>query len=311
MDIMRVLICDKLADEGVRILEDVKGFQVDCRFGLTSEEVKSIIRDYHGLIIRSTTNVTAEILERADHLQVIGRAGVGLDNIDLESATKKGITVLNTPAANTTATAEHTIGMILALSRHIPQADASMKAGKWERSKFKGAELNGKKLGIIGFGRIGATVAMLAKVFGMVILVYDPYLKTDTKEQKDVTTTSLEDLLKESDYITIHIPQNAETENLISDGEFNLMKRTTRVINCARGGIVNEAALVKALRQERIAGCALDVYEAEPLSPDSPLRQLDKCVLTPHLGAATDEARVNVAVTIAQAVRDELLKNAS
>ncbi|MCK5082708.1 MAG: phosphoglycerate dehydrogenase, partial [Candidatus Omnitrophica bacterium] len=208
---------------------------------------------------------------------------------------------------NTTATAEHTMSMILALSRNIPQAYVSMKAGKWDRSKFRGVELHGKTLGVIGLGRIGSTVAKLAKAFGMDILAYDPFLLTEVAIQKDVTMTELEDLIKRSDYITVHIPKNTETKNLISDKEFNLMKKTARVINCARGGIINEVALAKALKEGRIAGCALDVFEQEPLAADSPLLKYDNCIVTPHLGAATSEAKVNVAIEIAETVRNVLL----
>lgn len=304
---MKILISDKLADEGLEILKAVKDFKVDCKFGLSPEELKAVIKDYHGLIIRSGTKVTSDILDAADQLKVIGRAGVGLDNVDLKAATKKGVVAMNTPSGNTTATAEHTMSMILALSRNIPQAYASMKAGKWDRSKFRGVELYGKKLGIIGLGRIGSTVAKFAKAFGMEVLAYDPFLSMEIADQKGVAMVELEELISQSDYITVHTPKNAETKDLISDKEFDLMKKTARVINCARGGIINEEALTKALESGRIAGCALDVYEQEPLSPDSPLLKFDHCIVTPHLGAATSEAKVNVAIEIAESVRDALL----
>jgi len=304
---MKILISDKLANEGVEILKSVKDFTVDCKFGITPEELKSVIKDYHALIIRSATKVTADVLESADNLKVIGRAGVGLDNVDLKAATKKGVVAMNTPAGNTTSTAEHTMSMILALSRNIPQAYAAMKAGRWDRSKFSGVELHGKTLGIIGFGRIGATVAKFAKAFGMTIVAYDPYLSTEVAAKQGVGMVELESLFKESDYITIHIPKSAETKNLISEKEFGLMKKTVRLINCARGGIINEQDLAKALEDGMIAGCALDVYEQEPLSPDSPLLKYDNCITTPHLGASTSEAQINVAIEIAETVRDALL----
>ncbi|MCK5083024.1 MAG: phosphoglycerate dehydrogenase [Candidatus Omnitrophica bacterium] len=304
---MKILISDKLADEGLDILKAVKDFEVDCKFGLSPEELKAAIKDYHGLIIRSGTKVTADILDAADQLKVIGRAGVGMDNVDLKAATKKGVIAMNTPSGNTTATAEHTMGMILALARNIPQAYASMKAGKWDRTKFRGVELHGKKLGVIGFGRIGSTVAKFAKAFGMGILAYDPFLSMEIADQKGVVMVAMEVLLSQSDYITMHVPKSSETRNLISDKEFGLMKNTARVVNCARGGVISEAALVKALEEGKIAGCALDVFEQEPLPTDSPLLKFDNCIVTPHLGAATSEAKVNVAIEIAESVRDALL----
>ncbi len=304
---MKILISDKLAQEGVSILEKHKEFTVDCDFGLSAEELKNRIKDYDALIIRSGTTVTADILESADNLKVIGRAGVGLDNVDLQAATKKGIVAMNTPAGNTTSTAEHTMSMILALSRNIPQACASLKSGKWERSKFGGVEVYGKTLGVVGFGRIGSTVAKFAKVFGMDVKVYDPFLSLEIANQKGVEMVDLDIIVKESDYITFHIPKTAETKNLISDKEFDLMKKTVRIINCARGGIVQESALVTALKENKIMGCALDVYESEPLAADSPLLKFDNCIMTPHLGASTSEAQVNVAIEIAEAVSNVLL----
>ena len=304
---MKILICDKLAEEGIKILKDVKDFKVDCKFDITSKELKSIIKNYHGLIIRSATKITADILESADNLKVIGRAGVGLDNVDLNAATKKGVVAMNTPAGNTTSTAEHTMSMILALSRNIPQACASMKAGKWNRAKFSGVELYGKKLGIIGFGRIGSTVAKFAKSFGMEVLAYDPFLSEEVAVKKGVVMVELDEMLKQSDYISVHIPKSTDTNNLISDKEFKMMKDSARVINCARGGIIDEKALATALEEKKIAGCALDVYEQEPLLAESPLLKFDNCIVTPHLGASTSEAQVNVAIEIAETVRDALL----
>ncbi|MCA9399565.1 MAG: phosphoglycerate dehydrogenase, partial [Candidatus Omnitrophica bacterium] len=262
---------------------------------------------YDALIIRSGTTVTADILEAADQLKVIGRAGVGLDNVDLKAATKKGVVAMNTPGGNTTSTAEHTMSMILALSRNIPQAYKSMKEGKWDRGKFSGVELHGKTLGIVGLGRIGATVAKFAKSFGMKIIAFDPFLSVEVAEKKGVEVVELETLIKESDYITLHIPKSNETKNLISEKQLKMMKKTARLINCARGGIINETDLAKALENKDIAGCALDVFEAEPLSPDSPLLKLDNCVVTPHLGASTSEAQINVAIEVAECVRDALL----
>jgi D-3-phosphoglycerate dehydrogenase len=304
---MKILISDKLAQEGVDVLKEVKEFEVDCKYGLSPEELKAIIKDYDGLIIRSGTNVTADIISAADKLKAIGRAGVGLDNVDLKAATRKGIVAMNTPGGNTTATAEHTMSMILALSRNIPQAHGSMKAGKWDRNKFSGVELHGKVIGIIGLGRIGSTVARFARAFGMKVIAFDPFLSMEAAVQKEVDPVSLEELYARADYITVHVPKTAETRDLIGDKEIAMMKPSVRLINCARGGIINEPALVKALETKRIAGCALDVYEQEPLNPDSPLLKFDNCVMTPHLGASTSEAQVNVAVEIAETVRDALL----
>ncbi len=303
----KILISDKLAQEGLDILTAVKEFQVDMKTGMKPEELKAAIKDYDALIIRSETTVTAEIIEAAQKLKVIGRAGVGLDNVDLKAATKKGIVAMNTPAGNTTSTAEHTMSMILALSRNIPQAYSSLKAGKWERSKFTGVELYGKTLGVIGLGRIGSTVARMAKSFGMKILAFDPYLSAEVAAKMGVETATFETLLKNSDYITIHVPKSNETKSLIGTKEFALMKKSVRLINCARGGIIDESALATALANKTIAGCALDVFEKEPPAPDHPLLKFDHCVATPHLGASTSEAQVNVAIEIAECVRNALL----
>jgi D-3-phosphoglycerate dehydrogenase len=303
---MKILISDKLANEGVEILKAVEGFKVDVKPGLKPDELKTIIKDYDAIVIRSATKLKAEIIDAAEKLKFIGRAGVGLDNVDLLAATKKGIVAMNTPAGNTTSTAEQTWSLILALSRNIPQACASLKEGKWERSKFRGVELYGKTLGIIGLGRIGSTVSRFAKSFGMTVMAYDPFLSMEVAAQRGVEMVELDKLLKESDYISVHIPKSSETVNLIGDKEFDLMKRSARLINCARGGIVNESALIRALEQEKIAGCALDVYEQEPPDFDSPLFKLANCVATPHLGASTSEAQINVAIEIAESIRDAL-----
>lgn len=306
---MKILISDKLAEEGVEILKAVKEFTVDINTGLKPDELKKIIKNYDALIVRSGTTVTADIIEAADKLKFIGRAGVGLDNVDLKAATKKGIVAMNTPAGNTTSTAEQTFSLILALSRNIAQACASLKAGKWERSKFGGVELYGKRLGIIGFGRIGSTVAKFAKAFGMDVFVYDPFLSKEMAERQGVEVVELERIFKESDYITVHVPKTDETTNLIAEKQIAMMKKSVRLINCARGGIINETDLAKALEEKRIAGCALDVFDSEPLEADSPLLKFDNCIVTPHLGASTSEAQVNVAIEIAETVRDALLGN--
>ncbi len=304
---MKILISDDLAKEGIDILKAVNEFDVDCQYGLKPDELKKIIKNYDALIVRSATKVTADVIEAASGLRVIGRAGVGLDNVDLKAATKKGIVVMNTPAGNTTSTAEHTMSLILSLSRNIPQASASMRAGKWDRNKFNGVELYGKTLGIIGLGRIGSTVAKFAQGFGMKVIAFDPYLSMEVASKKGITMVELERLIKEADYITIHIPKSSETQYLISDKQFDMMKPSVRIINCARGGIIEEAALVRALENKKIAGCALDVFEQEPLAANSPLIKFDNCIMTPHLGASTSEAQINVAIEIAECVRDALL----
>jgi len=302
----KILVSDKLEKEGLDILTADKDFQVDCKFGIPAAELKSIIKDYDALIVRSGTQVTADILESADKLKVIGRAGVGLDNVDLVAATKKGVVAMNTPAGNTTSTAEHTMSMIMALSRNIPQAVASLRAGKWERAKFNGVELYGKTLAIIGLGRIGTTVAKMAQAFGMVTIGYDPFLSAEIAAKNGIKLVELDEIYKTADYITVHIPKTDETTNMISDKQIALMKKTVRLINCARGGIIDEKALIKALEEKRIAGVAMDVYDVEPPDYSSALFKLENCVTTPHLGASTSEAQLNVAIEIAHAVKDAL-----
>lgn len=303
----RILVSDKLEKEGLDILTAEKDFQVDCKFGIPAAELKSIIKDYDAIIVRSGTQVTSDILENAGKLKVIGRAGVGLDNVDLDAATRKGIVAMNTPAGNTTSTAEHTMSMIMALSRNIAQAVASVKSCKWERAKFNGVELYGKTLGIIGLGRIGSTVAKMAQGFGMTTIGYDPFLSAEIAAKNGIKLVELEYIYKTADYITVHIPKTDETTNMIGAKQIALMKPAVRLINCARGGIIDEKALVQALKDKRIAGAALDVYEVEPPDFSSELFKLDNCITTPHLGASTSEAQVNVAIEIAQAVRDALL----
>ena len=303
----KILISDKLEKEGIDILTADARFTVDCKFGIPVDELKKIIKDYDALIVRSGTQVTAEIIDAAVKLKVIGRAGVGLDNVDLEAATKKGIVAMNTPVGNTTSTAEQTMSLIMSLSRNIPQAVASLKSGKWERAKFTGVELNGKVLGIVGLGRIGSTLAKMAQAFGMTILGYDPYLSVEIAKKKGIALVNLEEIYKTADYITVHIPKTDETTHMIGEEQIAMMKKTVRLINCARGGIIDEPALIKALQEKRIAGAALDVYEVEPPDFQSPLFKLDNCITTPHLGASTSEAQLNVAIEIANAVKDALL----
>jgi D-3-phosphoglycerate dehydrogenase len=304
---IKILVSDPLSEEGLKILKDVKEFQVDVYTGLKPEVLKEKIKDYDALIVRSGTTVSSAIIAEAARLKVIGRAGVGLDNVDLEAATQKGIIVMNTPAGNTISTAEHTMSMILALSRNIPQANASTKKGEWKRSKFMGVELYNKALGIIGLGRIGTEVAKRALSFGMKVLAYDPFLSREVAESLGVEIAELKDLLGRSDYITVHTPLTEQTKHIISNKEFGLMKTGVRIINCARGGIIDEAALLNALKEGKVAAAALDVFEKEPLASDSELLKLDNLITTPHLGASTEEAQVNVAIEVAEIVRDALL----
>ncbi|MCM8792540.1 MAG: phosphoglycerate dehydrogenase [Candidatus Omnitrophica bacterium] len=304
---INILISDHLAEEGIKILKENKDFRVDIRTDLKSQDLKEIIKDYDALIVRSATKVTAEIIEAGRRLKVIGRAGVGLDNVDLEAATQRGIIVMNTPSGNTISTAEHTFSLILALSRNIPQANFSTKSGEWKRAKFIGVELYNKTLGIIGLGRIGSEVAKRALAFGMKVIAYDPFLSKEVAERMGVEIVEFKELLMYADYITIHTPLTDETYHMISTEEFNMMKKGVRIINCARGGIIDEEALVKAIKEERVLGAALDVFEQEPPSKENELLNLENVIATCHLGASTEEAQINVAVEIAECVRDYLL----
>lgn len=306
---LKILVSDPLSEEGLKILREVKEFQVDVKTDLKPEALKEAIKDYDALIVRSATKATKEIINAAEKLKVIGRAGVGLDNVDLGAATQKGIIVMNTPGGNTISTCEHAMSLILALSRNISQADHSTKAGEWKRSKFMGVEVYGKTLGIVGLGRIGTEVAKRALSFGMKIIAYDPYLSREKAEELGIELVELKELFKRSDYITVHAPLTEETRHIISDKEFDLMKKGVRIINCARGGIIDEQALARALAAKKVAAAALDVFENEP-PKDSPLLKLENLVATPHLGASTEEAQVNVAIEIAEAVRDALLGGA-
>ncbi|MEA3305450.1 MAG: phosphoglycerate dehydrogenase [Candidatus Omnitrophota bacterium] len=306
MAITKILISDPLAEEGIKILEKEKGFKVDVKPKLPPDELKELIKDYDALIIRSATKVTAAIISKAEKLKIVGRAGVGLDNVDINAASKKGIIVMNAPAGNTISTAEHTMSLILALSRNIAQANISIREGKWERKKFMGSELYNKTLGVIGLGRIGAEVAKRALSFKMKVLAYDPYFSEEKSKKLEVELTDFKTLLKQADYITLHTPMTGETRHLIGKEEFRLMKQGARIINCARGGIIDEEALNEALESSRIAGAAIDVYEKEPPT-DNPLIKRPNVIATPHLGASTEEAQVNVAIDIAESVRDAIL----
>ncbi|MBE9228977.1 phosphoglycerate dehydrogenase [Phormidium sp. LEGE 05292] len=301
----KVLVSDPIDQAGIDILSQVA--QVDVKTGLPAEELLRIIPEYDALMIRSETRVTQEVIAAAKELKIIGRAGVGVDNVDVPAATRQGIVVVNSPEGNTIAAAEHAIALMLSLSRLIPDANVSVKSGKWERKKFVGAEVYKKTLGIVGLGKIGSHVAAVAKAMGMKLLAYDPFISTERAEQIGCRLVDMDLLFREADYITLHIPKTPETTHLINAEVLGKMKPTARIINCARGGIIDEAALAEAVKEGKIAGAALDVFEKEPLG-ESPLREMGKdVILTPHLGASTAEAQVNVAIDVAEQIRDVLL----
>ena len=302
---MKVLVSDNISPKGVEILKKA-GLTVDVKTGMKPEELKACIGEYSGLVIRSATRVTAEIIEAATNLKVIGRAGSGLDNVDKIAASKKGIVVMNTPGGNTVTTAEHTIAMLFALARLVPQATASMKAGKWEKKKFMGVELFNKTLGIIGLGAIGSQVAKKAQGLEMNVIAYDPFLSEDKAQAMGIKKGSLDDIFTEADFITIHSPMTPETKGLINASTIAKMKHGVRIINCARGGIVNEQDLYEAMKSGKVAGAALDVFEKEP-PEDNPLLTLDNLICTPHLGASTEEAQENVALAVAEQIADYLV----
>lgn len=305
-EIMKVLISDNLAPVGAQILMDA-GLGVDIKTGLAPEELKNIIPEYEGLVIRSATKVTAEIIEAATNLKVVGRAGIGLDNVDIAAASKNGVVVMNAPDGNATTAAEHAIAMIVSLARNIPQATASMKEGKWEKKKFMGRELTGKTLGIVGIGRIGSIVADRAQGLEMKVIAYDPHMPEDLVKKLGVELTSLEEVCKKSDFISVHVPMTKDTRHLISTEQFKSMKKDAMFIDCARGGVVDEEALYVALTTGEIAGAALDVFAVEPTTRENcPLLGLDNFICTPHLGASTSEAQENVAVAIAKQVGEYL-----
>lgn len=302
----KVLVSDPIDQVGLDILSQVA--QVDVKTGLSPSELAQIIGEYDALMLRSGTRVTAEVIEAGQKLRIIGRAGVGVDNVDVPAATRRGIVVVNSPEGNTIAAAEHTLAMMLSLSRHIPDANASTKSGGWDRKSFVGTEVYKKTLGVVGLGKIGSHVATVAKAMGMKLLAYDPFISAERAEQIGARLVELDILFQEADYITLHIPKTPETANLINAETLAKMKPTTRIINCARGGVINEQALADAIAAGKIGGAALDVYDQDPLQADSPLRALGKnLILTPHLGASTTEAQVNVAVDVAEQIRDVLL----
>ncbi|MFH1156756.1 MAG: phosphoglycerate dehydrogenase [Pseudomonadota bacterium] len=297
----KVLVSDKMGQEGIDIFANAPGIEVDVKTGLAPEELKKIIGNYHGLAIRSATKVTREILEAATNLQVIGRAGIGLDNVDIPEATKRGIAVMNTPGGNTVTTAEHAIAMMMSLTRNIPKATATMKQGLWEKKNLQGRELFNKVLGVVGFGNIGSIVANRAVGLKMQVIIYDPNVTAEHILKSGYESVSLDELFQRSDYITIHVPKLESTTNLLNAAAFEKMKKGVMIINCARGGIINEEDLYAAITSGKVAGAALDVFAKEPPG-DHPLLKLDQVIATPHLGASTQEAQTNVAVAVANQI---------
>ncbi len=303
----KVVATDKVSDSGLRTLVEDDNFEVVFAHDSESPEFGSALEAAEALILRSATTVDADLMERGPQLKVIGRAGVGVDNIDIPAATERGIAVVNAPSGNTIAATEMTMALILATMRHVAAADASLRAGRWDRNLFKGAELRGRRLGLIGAGRIGAEVAIRCQAFGMDVIIYDPYLSEERADEIGSRLTDLDEVVKTSDVISLHVPLNDETRGMIDEAEIVRMKRGTYVVNASRGGVVNEPDLAGALESGHLGGAALDVYEDEPLGADSPLRSAPNLTLTPHLGASTVEAQEHVAVEVAENVAAVLI----
>lgn len=302
---MRVLICDGLHRQGVKIFKKAKNVEVEVRDNIEPEELLELLPKCEGVVIRSRTKIDAKVLKKASRLRVIGRAGIGVDNIDIEAATQQGVLVMNTPGANAVAAAEHAMALMMALARHIPRADESVRTGKWEKKKFIGTELYNNTLGIIGLGRIGSIVANRALGMKMRVLAYDPYVSDDVAAKLGVELVSPQKLFRKSDFISIHTPFTKETEGLLDEYAFKAMKRGVRIINCARGGIIDELALYEAIKKKKVAGAALDVFSSEP-PVDNPLLTLPQVIATPHLGASSEQAQMNVATAIAEQMVDYL-----
>lgn len=301
--VARVLVADEISKEGIAILESALEVVYDP--AITAEQLLKTIGEFDALLVRSRTKVTKQVFEQGKRLKLVGRAGVGVDNIDLPAATEAGVLVVNSPEGNTASAAEHAVALMFSLARVVPPADASMKAGKWERSKFMGSELFNKTLGVVGLGKVGSRVAQAAQAIGMKVIGYDPLISVERAEQLNIQSVSLDEIWKRSDFISLHTPKTRETANLINKDVIAKLKPGVRIINAARGGIIDEAALAEAIREGKVAGAGLDVFNEEPPSPESPLLHLgDKVVLTPHLGASTFEAQFNVAIDLAEQIRD-------
>jgi D-3-phosphoglycerate dehydrogenase len=303
---MKVLVADKISPKGVAFLRQQRGLEVVEAYGSSPAKVLELVRDVHAIAVRSETKITAEVFAAAPQLKVVGRAGVGVDNVDVEAATERGVVVMNTPSGNTIATAELTFTHMLCGARPVPQAAASMKTGAWDRKSFAGIELFRKTLGVVGLGRIGGEVAKRAQAFGMRVLAYDPYLAPSRAKAMQVESATLDEVLEQSDYITVHMPLTDDTRYMIDEAALAKCRKGVRLFNCARGGIIKETALVAALKSGQVAAAGLDVFEDEPLAKDSELRSLPNVVLTPHLGASTAEAQESVGIEIAEQIADVL-----
>jgi D-3-phosphoglycerate dehydrogenase / 2-oxoglutarate reductase len=308
MSPLKVLVADSISQSGVDELARDGVLDVAVQTNLGAAKLLEIIPEFSALVVRSQTKVTAEILNAGSKLRVVGRAGVGVDNVDVETATRRGIIVLNAPGGNTVSTAEHAFSLLLSVARKIPPAEASIRSGKWDRKNFEGVELYNKTLGVIGMGRIGSEFSRRAIAFGMRVVAYDPYLSATRARSLQVELVELDDLLASADFISLHTPLTAETHHLVDLARLQKTKRGVRIINCARGGLIDETALAAALQDQHVAGAALDVFETEPLPTDSPLRSAPNLVLTPHLGASTAEAQESVGIEIAQSIRAALLE---
>lgn len=302
----RLLVTDDLSPEAVALLEEQDDISFDVVKGLSPEELADRIGVYEGLIVRSSAKATAAVIAAADKLRVIGRAGVGVDNIDLQAASERGVVVMNTPGANSVATAEHTMALLLSLCRHVPQAAASLKEGRWDRKLFKGIEMRGKTIGIVGLGRIGRRVARRCHSFGMDVICFDPYLSDERAHEMRIDRVSMDELLQRSDFITLHAALTPKTRGLIGKEALAKMKPEVRIINAARGALIDEEALIAALEEGKIAGAALDVLLQEPVDPDNPLLHMDNVVVTPHLAASTVEAQREVGIQVVRQVIDAL-----
>jgi len=310
---IKILVCDELSEKGMAILKSIPDTHLDVKTGRTEKELIDLISQYEAVVVRSATKITAPVIEASKKLKVIARAGTGYDNIDIESATKKGIVVMNTPAANSVAAAEHTIAMMMALARNIPQAHQTLQEGKWDRKSFVGVELTGKCLGLIGFGNVGRHVALRARALKMEVLACDPFVSEKAADEAGVMLVSLDELYQRADFISIHSILNEATRHMVGKEAFSKMKNGMRVVNCARGGIIDEEALLKAIQEGKILGAALDVFEKEPVPTDHPLLHHSRVITTPHLGASTDEAQEQVVVAVAEQLRtyftDEIVVN--
>jgi D-3-phosphoglycerate dehydrogenase len=301
----KVLLTDNIAKQALEVFADYPGIEAVPIGTLDEKELAKILHEYAAIIVRSPTRLSKELIDAGTNLKFIGRAGVGVDNIDVEAATARGITVMNSPGGNTVSTAEHAIALLMALARRIPQADRSLRAGRWERSDLKGVELSGRTLGVIGLGRVGREVARRMLAFAMRVIAVDPYIPTEAAEELGVELVAMEAVLSESDFITIHVPLGSDTKGIISDAEIEQMRDGVFLVNCARGGVIDEEAVERALDSGKVAGIAFDVYESEPPG-DHPLFAHERSVFTPHLGAATKDAQVRVAVDVARNVAEAL-----